>query len=186
MEIDWTAVATIAAPIIAAFIGGAVNHRFESRPSLISYFSHVAAFQHNPAGGQPLQVNTHQVVLRNAGRRAATNVRVTHAVLPHFRIWPAVMYNIQALPNSMQDVVFPVLVPGEQVTISYLYFPPLTFDQVHAGIKSDQGFAQAIPVLLQRQYPRWINNLVRALMIMGAVTIVYLLYRGVSYALGWT
>ena len=47
MTIDWRAVATIAAPIIALFLGVWVNRRFESRSVLISYFGHVAAFVTN-------------------------------------------------------------------------------------------------------------------------------------------
>ena len=58
MAIDWNAVATVAAPIIALFVGVWVNRRFESRPILISYFSHVSAFRHVPEEGAPLQVNT--------------------------------------------------------------------------------------------------------------------------------
>ena len=71
----------------------------------------------------------------------------------------------------------PVLVPGEEVTVSYLYFPPLTFAGVNAGIKCDQGFARAIPVLLQRQYSKWVNSVVAVLMLLGLITVLYLLYK---------
>jgi hypothetical protein len=43
MVINWSAVATIAAPIIALFAGVWINRRFESRAVLISYFGHVAS-----------------------------------------------------------------------------------------------------------------------------------------------
>ena len=183
MTIDWTAVATIAAPIVALFVGVWVNRRFENRPVLISYFGHVAAFLHHPATGEPIHVHTHTVVLRNAGRRSATNVRLHHAVLPDFNIWPPLEHNVVTLPDGSQDVVIPTLVPGEEITISYLYFPPLTFAQVNAGIKCDQGFAQAIPVLLQRQYPPWLNFTSAGLMLAGVVSVLYLLYRAVINAL---
>lgn len=32
--------------------------------------------------------NTHSVILRNAGRRPATNVRLSHYSLPDFSVWP--------------------------------------------------------------------------------------------------
>ncbi|MBI5783524.1 MAG: hypothetical protein HZA69_07265 [Gammaproteobacteria bacterium] len=183
MTIDWTAVATIAAPIAALFVGVWVNRRFENRPVLISYFGHVSAFLHTPPGGQPIHVHTHSVVLRNAGRRSATNVRLHHTVLPDFNIWPTVVHHVDTLPNGSRDIVIPTLVPGEEITISYLYFPPVTVNQVNAGIKCDQGFAQPITVLLQRQYPRWLNRTTGILMIAGLVAIVYVVYLGVSAAI---
>ena len=183
MAIDWNAVATIAAPIITLFLGVWVNRRFENRAVLISYFSHVSAFQHTPPGGQLIHVNTHSVVLRNTGRQSATNVRLHHTVLPNFNIWPTIVHHVDTLPDGTRDIVIPTLVPGEQITISYLYFAPLTVGQVNSGIKCDQGFARAIPVLLQRQFPWWVNLIVGVLMIVGLVAVLYLLYVGVAKAL---
>jgi len=173
MEIDWRAVATIAAPIITLFVGVWVNRRFESRPHLISYFGHVSAFQTTPPNADPIFVNTHSVVLRNAGRRRATNVRLRHIVLPDFNVWPAVQYHVDELPGGFREIVIPIVVPGEEITISYLYFAPLTFAQVNAGIKSDEGFAQQIPVLLQRQYGKLFKATVAALMLIGLVSLAY-------------
>jgi hypothetical protein len=67
------------------------------------------------------------------------------------------------MPRGRQDIVIPKLIPGEQVTISYLYFPPMTFDQVNDGIKCDQGFAQAIPVLPRRYF--------------GIMAVTFMLFR---------
>lgn len=180
MAIDWNVVATIASPVIALFVGVWVNRRFESRPVLISYFSHVSAFRSTPPGGQPLQVNSHSVVLRNTGRQRATNIRLHHVTLPEFNIWPAVVHNIETLPDGSLDIVIPTLVPGEEITVSYLYFPPLIVGQINAGIKCDQGFANQITVLLQRQYPRWFNRTLIALFLMGLVTVCYLIYAVVT------
>jgi len=182
MTIDWNAVATIAAPVIALFVGVWVNRRFESRPVLISYFSHVSAFRHTPSGGVPLQVNTHSVVLRNTGHQRATNIRLHHATLPDFNIWPIVVHSVETLSDGSQDIVIPNLVPGEEITVSYLYFPPLVAGQINAGIKCDQGFANEITVLLQRQHPHWFNRIVVMLLLVGVVTVCYLMYVGVMVA----
>src|SRR3989344_5195530 len=177
MNIDWVIVATIAAPIITLFVGVWVNRRFENRPILISYFGHVSSFRHTPPEGQLMVVHTHSVVLRNAGRASATNVRLRHIDLPSFDIWPQLVHRVEDLPGGAREIVIPTLVPGEQVTISYLYFPPLTVQQINDGIKCDQGFAQAIPVLLQRQYPRWFNRTVVFFLFVGLVASVYLAYK---------
>ncbi len=180
MSIDWMVVATIAAPIITLFVGVWVDRRFENRPTLISYFGNVAAFTHTTEAGLQIQIHTHTVVLRNAGRRSATNVRLHHATLPDFNIWPQVVYHVEELADRSKDIVIPTLVPGEQITLSYLYFPPITVVQVNAGIKCDQGFAKQIPVLLQRQYPRWISILAAMLMLIGIISILYLAYVALS------
>ena len=179
MAIDWNVVATLASPVIALFVGVWVNRLFESRPALISYFGHVSAFRHTPLGGQPLQVHTHSVDLRNAGRKSATNVRLHHTILPDFNIWPSVIYNIDTLPDGSQDIVIPSLVPGEEITVSYLYFPPVIAAQVNAGVKCDQGIANQITVLLQRQFPHWFNRTVIALLLVGIVTVLYIVYVGI-------
>lgn len=183
MAVDWNAVATIAAPVIALFLGVWVNRRFESRPILTSYFSHVSAFRLAPPGGQPTCINTHSVVLRNTGRVRATGIRIRHNTLPDFDIWPTVVHTTETLSDGTRDIVIPALVPGEQITISYLYFAPLTVDKVNAGIKSDQGFSQQISVLLQRQFPRWVDMLVGVLMAAGLVAILYGLHTAISTAI---
>lgn len=183
MSIDWNAVATIAAPIVTLFLGVWVNRKFENRPILISYFSHVSAFRYLPTGGQPMGIHTHSVVLRNAGHVSATSVRIHHNNLPDFNIWPSVVHNVEMLQDGTRDIVIPSMVPGEQITISYLYFPPITVDQVNAGIKSDQGFAQQIPVLLQRQVAGWVRIVIAILMIAGLVAILYALYTAISAAI---
>jgi len=172
MTIDWgVAVATIAAPIITLFVA----KRWLESSALISFFGHVAAFRAMPPSGQPFTVHTHAVVLRNTGRRSATNVRLRHYVLPDFVIWPAVQHRVEALPNGGgREIVIPTLVPGQQIIVSYLYFPPLTFQQINAGIHSDEGFARAIPVLLQRVYPIWFNRTLVALVLIGIGSVVYI------------
>lgn len=174
MTLDWKTLAEIGGMIAAAVVGAWATRWFDRKPALISYFGHVGAFQTTPPNGQPIQVHTHAVVVRNAGRLGTTNVRLHHAILPDFTIWPGVEHHVQTLPDGSRDIVIPVLVPGEQITVSYLYFPPVTVDRVNAGIKSDHGFAQQIPVLLQRQYPPWVTRLSAALGLIGIVAVLYL------------
>lgn len=70
-----------------------------------------------------------------------------------------------------------MLVPSEEITISYLYVAPLTVGQINAGIKSDQGFAHQIPVRLQRQYPQWFNITAGVLVLAGLVAVLYVAYE---------
>lgn len=125
-------------------------------------------------------MNTHSVVLRNNGRQRATNIRLHHAILPEFNIWPTIVHNIETLQDDSIDIVIPTLVPAEEITVSYLYFSPVVVGQINAGIKCDQGFANQITVLLQRQFPRWLTRTMIALVLVGLITSCSLIYVGVS------
>lgn len=175
--VDWQIFATLAAPILTLFLGVWINRRFENRPVLLSHWGHVSSFNYQRQDGTTGIVNTHSVVITNAGRRAATNVRLSHTVLPDFNIWPAVEYQLKEVPNSGPDIVIPTLVPSQYLTISYLYFPPVTYASVNAGVRCDEGFATQIPVLLQRQYPTWYKVVAGALMILGMALLVYGLFE---------
>ncbi|MDA8091977.1 MAG: hypothetical protein M0Z61_17365 [Nitrospiraceae bacterium] len=175
MNIDWQVVATIAAPIITLFLGFWLNQKFESRPVLISYYGHVSTFTvRPPSPAQPYNVNAHSIMLKNAGRRPATNVYINHHVLPDFNIWPHVNYRVENLPDTSRAIIMPTLVPNELITISYMYPPSLTADKINADIKYDQGIAKRIPVLLQRQYPKWFNIAAVLLFFIGIVASLYL------------
>jgi hypothetical protein len=40
------------------------------------------------------------------------------------------------LPGGEVEIVFPVLVPRQQVTLSYLYFAPITFNLINMPVTS--------------------------------------------------
>ena len=73
--------------------------------------------------------------------------------------------------------MIPIVLPNQHLTISYLYFPPITYAQINDGVKCDEGFATQIPVLLQRQYPGWFNYTAGTLMIVGMSVLVYGLFE---------
>ncbi len=177
--LDWGLVGRLAEGTVLLIVGAWINRRFESHPSLFSYYGHVSAFRHTPPGGAQIDVYTHSVILSNQGRRPATNVRLHHNVLPDFNIYPQVAHSIDTLPDGTRDIVIPTMVPGETLTISYLYFPPLLWNQVNAGIRFDGGFARPIPVLLQRQYPQWLVTILGLLAIVGFVAVVYVMVLGI-------
>ena len=175
--VHWQLFVTVAAPILTLFVGVWVNRQFGSRPVLLSYWGHVSTFNYQKRSGTTGVVNTHSVVIRNVGRRAATNVRLSHTYLPEFNIWPRVQYHLEEVPNSGQDIVIPTMAPNQHLSISYLYFPPVTYAAVNAGVKCDEGIATEIPVLLQRQYPAWFTYSAAVLMIAGISTLAYGLFE---------
>ena len=88
-------------------------------------------------------------------------------------------YDVLELEEGAKEIVFPALVPSEQVTVSYLYFPPMTYGHVNTYVKSDEGMAKVLTVLLQRQFPKWVNWIIGILLLVGIVTVLYLGAKGV-------
>lgn len=180
---NWQPFATIAAPIIAFFVGFAVNRWLEKRPKLLSFMPHAAAVQINPPNGAPFTANTHSVVVRNAGKAAANNVRLSHATLPvNFTVYPSIEYTTVHLPGGGTDLVFPKLVPGQQVTVTYLYFPPLFVADINTGCRSDEGFAKIISILWAPQQPLWQRAIAFGLMAAGVLGVLGLVAYSVRAA----
>jgi len=177
MSIDWNAVATIAASVVTGIVSIATTRWLENRPKLITYYgsvsTHHVTTQEVPQG---FRVFTHEVVIANTGRKSATNIRVSHASLPNYYVMPEVPHRVEQLPGGHRDIVLDALVPGQQVTISYLYAPPLQAGSVNTGVRCDQGLAQFVPMRLTRQPPPWLMRALVALLALGLITAFYLAY----------
>ena len=176
MQIDWAIAATFTAPIITLFIGAALNRMLERRPQVIAYFTHASSFR--IAGPNPaVMVNTHGIVIKNAGHVAVTDVRVRHHLLPeNFNVFPDIQREILQLPGGGREIVFPRLVPGEQVSISYLYLPPILYNQIHAGIRHSQGFAKEVTILPSSPCPSWLTGVLWIFVVVGAGTSLCLMF----------
>jgi hypothetical protein len=176
VTVDWDLVGNIAAPLIALVAGAFLNRLMESRPRLLTYLGHVGDHMVKGENGNNQHIYTHSVVVRNAGRKRATNVRLSHPYLPSFNVHPDVQHHVSDLPGGGREITFPVLVPNEQITISYLYFPPITWSAINGPIRSDEGIAKVLHVLLTQQYPRWFNGLAAGLMLVGLMSILYVMF----------
>ena len=145
--------------LLGTFTGAVITKHVEGKADLVSFFGHSSAFTVNQPGQPPFVIHTHDVVIQNVGKKPANNVRVSHAILPdQFNVFPSVPYTVEQLPDGKKDIVIPRLVPRQQIVISYLYYPPLMWNQVHAGIRSDEGFARQQEVQLQRKTPTWLKR----------------------------
>jgi len=177
VQFDWLVVATIAGPLLGAIVGAALVRMLERRPNVITWLGHASAVQITPAQGPPgIWVNTHAVVIRNAGKIAATNIRLGHYHLPNFGVYPNVQYQVNPLSAGGFEIVFPTLVPNEQITVTYLYYPPVTWNQINTYTKSDQGMARVITVLPTPALPVWVQRIGTLVLFIGTVATLYLLY----------
>jgi hypothetical protein len=177
MSLDPEVIAKVAGPVLSLLVGALLKHYTEARSKVVSFIGHASAFTIQGAN-PPVVVHTHAIVVRNAGRKAATNVRLTHAALPiNITVYPPVQYSIERRPEGAGEIVFPVLVPKEQVTVSYLYFPPLLWSQINVNTKSDEGFAKILNVIPMPQPNRAVIGGIWALMFVGASFLFYWVVR---------
>ncbi len=177
VDINWVVLATIIGPLLAAVAAVSLYRWLERRPKLISWLGHASAVRMPPPQPQaePYDIYTHTVVVRNAGRRSANNVRLGHYHLPNFSVFPAVAHRVEDVRGGGSEIVFPTLVPNEQVTITYLYFPPVTYNQINSYTKSDEGMARIITVLPTPMQPMWLLRTAAAVLLLGVVAALYLL-----------
>lgn len=120
-------------------------------------------------------------MLSNTGRKTANNVRVGHTILPDFQVFPDVEYDVAHLPGGGKEILFPKLVPKKQITITYLYFPPVTWDQVNTHLESDEGPSKVINVLPAAQFPKWLVTLLWLLIGYGVIGIIYTAYELIKW-----
>ena len=174
MSVDWMLVATIAAPVGALFVGAILNHFIERRAKLVSFLAHASAVTVVPPDGPAFQVHTHSIAVRNVGHSAARNVRIGHEQMPpNFSLYPPTTHQLTTFPGGGSEITIPALVPGEQVVIAYLYYPPLTWHQVNKYVKFDEGFAKIVSVLLNPPAPRWRRIVERVLIVIGLISSIY-------------
>lgn len=186
--IDFDAVIKLLAPLLVALVGGLVKRYAEGKPKLITYLVHSVAHPLPLAPqnqGQGVQyVHTHTIVVTNKGKRTANNVRIDHAVFPgSYVIVPPVSHTVTQGQGGSAEILIPTLVPNEQVSISYLYFPPLTWGQINGWVKCDEGMARAIQVIPSAPPPKSLQLFLWAMVFVGTSTVVYWLLRLLPLAL---
>ena len=171
MNIDIDVVGKLVAPMLTAIVGLIAKRYFEARPNLITYLVHASAIPLQ--GEKPTNVNTHSIVVRNSGKRTAHNIRIGHNFLPAFQIFPQLAHQVVKSETGSTEIIIPTLVSGEQINISYLYFPPDVWSQVHSYCKSDEMAAKYINIIPAAQLNKLQLAVIWSLLFVGTSTLVY-------------
>ena len=175
MTVDWVIVATIAGPIIALPIGGWVNSIYEKRPKLIALIAHASAITITPPSGLPMTVNSHSLILRNAGKAPARKIKIGHYIMPpNLSVFPSRAYNLTQLQDNSVELSFDNILPKEQVVINYLYFAPLTFNNTTSYVKSDEQVANFKEAVIDSRPPITASIIAGILMLVGLISLIYL------------
>ena len=185
MQINWDHVLKIAVSIIIVFIGKVLDNFLRRRPILIAHYGHASGFASRTTNGEPFNVNTHSVIIRNVGKKSANNVRVTHNYLPEISVYPSVQYDINDVPDGGKEILFPILTPKEEITINYLYFPPVTVAQILTSVKADEGAAKIINVWLAPLPSKLFLFTTSYLWFAGLIATVYFVINFILYLRSW-
>lgn len=176
MSVDSDIIVKIVTSVVSAVIVASIARWRELRPKLISYYgqsaalgvpnSYLEAIANKPADelvavgpdAPPLElktVHTHSIVIRNYGKKSAFNVRIGHSA----PVWSYVMYPNLAhecdglISSGNWELQVPVIAPGEQIQISYLYDPKVFWNHINSYIKSDEALAKHLSNTLPRPMP---------------------------------
>lgn len=186
----WLKIISVVVTILIAYFGR------QRRPRVEAFLVHVAAHpvpydqpNQQAVQGQTLpqqqgvpayfQVNSHTLIVRNLGAEPARNVHISHSVLPvSINVWPTRAYQKNAFQPAGGELVFETLSPKEQVTIAYLYYPPLTYSDINTVVRSDDGLVQILPITTYtRVYPPLVRGLVLCFLAIGVATVVFALLK---------
>ncbi len=175
MEIDWKILVQISALIGSFLFGKMWDGLFERKAKLTAYYGHVSSFKTPGSnGGTDIQVHTHSIVIFNPGKSPANNLKIKHKVLPGYEIYPSIQHEVVNIEGSTEkEIRIDKLVPAQQITISYLYFHPLTFQNVTTQIISDEGFAKILDVFPTPQVPKWRIYILLGFALLGLISAVY-------------
>ena len=161
------------AQLVVAFLAGAGLIWLQGRPKLISFSPGWATF--NIATGDPSNPTSPVYVtflsIQNVGRRLSRNIEVVYTHKPtHFEIVPARQFNVDISPSGQYVLKFDSLGRQELVSIQILDNHSLPRLQ---SIRSEDGLAATVQVMLSRIIPRWVLALRAILMVIGAGYIIY-------------
>lgn len=180
MTIDWDLVVKVAGPLAGAGVGAWAKTVLEGRPRVTAFLHHAGAV-HLRHADPPYSIGTHTVVLRNTGKKAARNVKLGHAILPSYSIFPDIEHTVAELPSGQREIRIPTLVPEKQITICYVYTAPTKWVDVNTHLDHDDGPVKVLNVLPTVQWPRWLYRSAWAVIFVGLVTIFYWMFKLIAW-----
>ena len=166
-------------PILLLLAGALIHYLISKRlAKTVRLVSYLGASAVHRVKEPPAVVHTHSIVIGNNGREAATNVRIRHAFLPaNVDVYPETKYEVIEIGDTVKEMVFDRLRPGKYLTISYLYFPPILWRDIHDGIECDQGAAKVINMGLSRQFAKSTLAVLVSTWVIGAIaTVAWIIY----------
>ena len=176
---------------VVTFAGGYLSRYIEPRARLVHWFPGwvtfavplpAAAAGAAPAGNAGnVNVSTHTLTVQNVGWRPASRVEILHGQPPQlFRFVPQVNFTQTVTPAGDHVITIESLAPREWVALHVLTvgaFPPLR------SVRSTEGPSTLVTTRQTFVLSRARRIVQQALVVIGAATATYLLWRIAARAL---
>jgi len=94
---------------------------------------------------------------------------------------PNIPHKVTEMSDGGKEITFQSLVPNEQITISYLYFPPKTYQQINTYVKSDAGLARIVKIIPALDLAIWQKAIIYFFLFIGCATVIYLLIMFLTF-----
>lgn len=91
-------------------------------------------------------------------------------------VYPPAEYRVVPIQGAGEEIRFERLLPKQSIMITYVYTSPLDVNKINTYVMSDEGMAQRVNVLLNRQWSKWLLLFAWYFLFVGFVTTAYLLY----------
>jgi len=171
---DYMSVVTAVAPIATVVVGYFGKRALDLKPRVVAFMASANSVVMGKGLETETTINSHVLIIRNDGGLAARNVRITHDHFPpNISVYPGVEYVPFENPQGFTELQFPLLAPGQQISVSYMYFPPLIWPQINCDVYSETGRAERVALLPRPRPARWIVVLRSALMFLGGWGVIY-------------
>lgn len=165
--------------LIPGIILAIIQKRINSDGVKLNYYVSNASQFNIPftdEGGQQKFNNLyiHTLTFRNNGKLTAHDIDISHFIWPMYhQVSPFVPNEIISDPttNFKKIIRFKTLGPGEAISISYIYPTPVLPYQCIEYVRSSEGPAALVPMILNRAFPNWFNMVVLILCLLGLVCI---------------
>jgi hypothetical protein len=166
------------ATIVVSLIIGYVSQFLKPRSKLLCWSPHNFYFDLKTQG---VVLQTNSLTLQNVGRLPAEEIEIIHKQKPDFfELFPSMTYEETTNPNGEHVITIRNLGPKEWVLVQLLSY---TNAPVVKNVRWKGGHATWVQIQPQRVWPRWLVNIVTAILFVGCGTLVYAAIRlGIYFA----
>lgn len=154
----------------STIVASLVVHFIQGKPKVIWFSPNSTQFSlpntQDPL--HPIMINAGQVMVQNLGRKSATEIQITSVPGPSpagYVLLPNLVHQVETGLQGEWILKIPFIAPSEVITLQILNGPPID------SVRSKDCIATYVPVIHQRVVPRWLQNSIGILSIIGIFSV---------------
>ncbi|MDB5478930.1 MAG: hypothetical protein JWM96_1425 [Alphaproteobacteria bacterium] len=159
--------------IVVGLIGGYLAQFIQPKSKLIIWSPHNFVFNVRQENESSITLQTNSITLQNVGRLSAEGIEIIYKKRPDFfELYPSREYSEFINSNGEHVIKIDSLGSKEWVVIQLLSYinPPFL-----SNVRWKNGQAKVVQIQPQIIYPRWLLMILNILVLIGIVSVLYLL-----------